>query len=269
MKKTVFFLIYFIFFSVTAITFAQIAPDQRIINLEVVPGKEVTDSIIINNLSDRDVTIKIYTEDLVFTSPFTSSAKTEYLPLGDNKFSCGKWIVFSPDTIFIPKKDSQKITYSIKVPKEAKGGYWGLIIYENSGSAPSSHSGVGLSVRLACPIFLETVEKIRKIGVEDLSVSADSIKGYFINQGNVLLRGGCSYYVMNEENVILDRGNIDKYNIPPGEKAPFTINFGKQIQEGKLTLFMNFDLGSGAPLMKEIEFLRDKAGNIKNLKIKE
>ncbi len=269
MKKTVFFLMYFIFFSVTALTFAQILPDKRIIKLEVVAGKELTDSIIIENVSNRDVTIKIYPEDLVFHAPFTSSAKTEYLPLGSNKYSCGKWMTFYPDTILISKKDSQKITYSINVPKDAKGGYWGLIIYENAGSVPTNHAGAGLSVRLACPIFLETTDRIRKVSVKDISVSTDSIKGYFTNQGNVLLRGKCNYYVMNNESVVSDRGDIAGYNIPPGEKAPFTINFGKQIQQGKLTLFINFDLGVGASLIKEIEFLRDKAGNIKNLKIKE
>lgn len=269
--KKIFFALFFLAINILAIhtlAFSQIRPDKYDVNLSVASGEETTGSLTIENLANQAVTLKAYFEDFSYKFPFDETKETA--PLGSTAHSCGKWIKLSQNLFVIPAKGRQKIIYTVKTPKEAKGGYYGVLFFEKSSgvSTEGNQVGVGLVVRVGTSFFIETKNSVRKEGIEDISLENDKIKGYFVNYGNVLLIAEGSFYLMDAKGQILDRGEIVKnLHLPSAEKTPISINIAAKIPQGSYTLFINFDLGERKTFVKEVEFSKDEAGGIKILKI--
>jgi len=266
MKKILIFLsIVATFLCVNSCTYAQVVPDKREIKLVVNPGQETKGSLILENLSDRDETIKAYFEDFIYSAPYAGIKK--FHPLGTLKRSCGKWISIFPENFILPEKTKQQVSFTIKTPKEAKGGYYALLFFERGQAAASSDKGIGLVVRTGVSLFVETADATRKGEIKEIIVEKGAISGTLLNSGNVVLISQGTFNIIDKKGMIFDRGNIKKFYIPEQEQAKFTVNVTDKLPVGSFTLVINFDLESGKPIIKEVDFSKDKAGNLKILKI--
>lgn len=269
--KKIFFVLFFLALNIFVIhtsAFSQIRPDRYDVNLSVTPGEETTGFLTVENLANQAVTLKAYFEDFSYKPPFDGIK--EMSPIGSTLHSCGNWINLSQNLFVIPAQGKQKIIYTVKTPKEAKGSYYGILFFEKSSgvSTAGNQVGVGLVVKIGCSFFIETKNSERKAGIEDISLENGNIKGYFVNYGNVLLLSEGSFYIMDSKGKILDRGEIIKnLHLPSAEKSPILINIAAKIPQGSYTLFINFDLGERKTFVKEIDFSKDEAGDIKILKI--
>jgi hypothetical protein len=67
----------------------------------------------------------------------------------------------------------------------------------------------------------------------------------------------------------VDRGNIREILIPVQEKALFETNISPKLSRGKHTLLLNFDLGGGELLVKEIDFEKSDSEGLKLIQIKD
>lgn len=264
-KLLIFFSIAAIFLSFNSFVHAQIVPDAREIKLVINPGQETKGSLNLENLSDKDVTIKAYFEDFIYSAPYAGIKK--FHPLGTLKRSCGKWISLLPENFILPAKTKQQVSYTIKVPKEAKGGYYGVLFFERAPTGSIGEKGISLVVRTGCSFFLETSDAIRKGEIKDIVADKGAISGSILNSGNVALISEGSFNIIDKKGMIFDRANIKKFYIPEQEQAKFTVNITDKVPAGNLTLVINFDLEGGKPIVKEVDFSKDKAGNLKILKI--
>lgn len=257
-----------IMLSVNSYLFAQVVPEKREIKLVVEPGEKNVQSITVKNISGEVVTIKAYLEDFEYGP--TYNGIMDFKPLGSTPRSCGKWVSISPDFFIVPSKEKQTITYSINVPREAKGSYYTALFFEKSVPVGTmNYTGLNIVSRTAVTIILETPDKVRKAAIEGIVVNKSAIGGYLLNSGNVIEIGKATFYIMDNESIISDRGDIQKVYLPAGEKAPFAIKISKKVPQGEQTLFINFDLSDGRALIKEVDFSKDEVGNIKILKIRD
>lgn len=239
------------------------------VKLDVAPGEEVVDTIKVSNPSDQSAIVKLSLQDFVLSSPFTGEKK--FLPMGTDPRSCGGWISFEPREFDLPPKGEQEIAYRIKVPEDVKGGYYSVLMAERSPVGFDGKVGLGVRIKIGCLFFLETEDKTKEGKIKDVTAVKDTIGGYFSNEGDVILLANGTFYVIDKEGVMVDRGDITgkQLQIPPEEKSAFTVNVPKDVSPGNYTLVLNFDLQEEDLLMKEIDFTKDKAGNVKIVQIRD
>jgi len=252
--------------SLSSLSFAQLSLSKREIKIEVKSGQNLKGSIILENSSNENLTLKTYFEDFTLIPPYNGTMN--FLPLGSTSVSCGKWFSIIPDSFIIPAKKKQEITYSIKVPNTVKGGYYGVLWFERS-SATSAEKGVSLVIREGCKFFLETQDIHKKAGIVDIVAEKDSIKGNLLNSGDGMLISQGTFYIIDANNIISDRGTMQKFYLPAGEKASFGVKVSNNVLQGRNTLFINLDFGENKLLVKEIDFTKDSTGNVKIDKIKD
>ncbi len=267
MKKYIFFLTLVLLLSWNYPAFAQLALDKYRERVDITPGKTVKGTIILYNRSDKIIFLKAYLKDIKFVQPF--DGKKEILPAGSTPYSISKWIKVSPDSFNISANGKQLVTYTVNVPEGVKGSYYGTIYFEkNAAGKVESNTSVGLAISWGYTLFLETTDKIKGAAIEGVSSINGAIQGNLANTGNVLLVSTPTFYVMDEKGVVLDRGTLQNFFLPSGEKTIFKAEISKNIPQGKYTLFLSFDFGGGAPLVKEIYFSKTESGEIQILETK-
>ena len=67
---------------------------------------------------------------------------------------------------------------------------------------------------------------------------------------------------MDEEGLVVDRGKIDKFYLPPQEKFIFTIKLPVNLESVNYTAILTFNLEEGDALVREIDFSKDSSGVI-------
>lgn len=260
MRKSIFFLVGFFLLASASAAYAQLVLDKRQINLKVKPGEVITGSVTVSTPSGQYFTVKAYFEDVTYKPPFLG-IKT-LLPLGSTDRSCGQWITLSNPMFLLNAKGKQEEAFTIKVPKDIKGGYYCVLIFEKGASSVEGDRGVGIIERAGCTISLETADKETRGKISNISQGPGGIQGELSNLGNALLVADGSYYVMDAKGVVADRGAINKYYLPPGENTSFAIKLSEQVVPGTYSLVLNFDLEEGKALLKEIDLVKDDTGNI-------
>lgn len=273
MKRLLFFGAITVSLTFVSQSFAQVRLESRLVQLEGIPGKKITESIAVENTSDMEITLKAYTQDFTYAAPFDGTKQV--LPASSHPRSCADWITVTPMVFKLTPHSMQKVQYTIAVPEEAKGGYWAALFFERKVSValPSDgkkvSAGVGLSLSMGCSIIVETPEKDKTARIENLSIYEKNIKGDFLNLGNVILATSGTFDIINEKGKVLERGKVKKLYLPPGEKAPFTVNLPEKTPQGNHTLVINFDLGEGDLLLKEVDFAKDETKGLKILQVRD
>ena len=269
MKKNLFFLFLAVIqFTFCINAFSQLIIDKGKIKLEVTPGDTIIDYISVHNSSSGQIGGRVYFQDFVYLPPF--DGRKQFLPLGSTEYSCGPWIKFSPQEFSLSPFGKEKVSYTMTVPEEAKGGYYGTLFFE---AAPGiiEDEGVALKVvqRIGCLFFLETYDKDKKAEVKNLSFKTQSIRGDFLNSGNSIILPSGVFYIVDEEGIVADRGEIAKFYLPPSETVDFEISLPGTISSGDYTAVITFDLEDGDVLIKEVDFEKDALGNIKILRTRD
>jgi hypothetical protein len=267
MKKYIISLALVLLASWNCPAFAQLALDKYRERMDIVPGKSVNGTITLRNTSDKILFLKTYLKDIKFVQPF--DGKKEILPAGSTPYSINTWIKVSPESFNIPAFGKLAVDYTINVPEAVKGSYYGTIYFEKTAAGQvEDKASVSLAISWGYTLFLETSDKIKEATIDGVSFVKGAIQGNITNRGNVLLVSNPTFYVIDEKGVVLNRGTLQGFYLPTGEKATFKTEIPPKIPQGKYTLFLSFDFGGGAPLAKEIDFSKTESGEIKILGIK-
>lgn len=149
------------------------------------PGEIQDDVVVVNNHSDKPMTVGIETLDAQNT---TDGAFTLVTDSKENQ-DLGTWITPSSDTITIPAGASTEVSFRLVVPNDASvGEHSGAIaVYQKSGS---TSGGVGLKILIGARIYV-TVPGIvtRKLTFDKVSHEFKDDKLLFhiqtTNQSNV------------------------------------------------------------------------------------
>lgn len=267
MKRVLlFFILGVSIFLVEICGFSQITLDKDKVKLEIKPGETITDTITVHNHSEEDILVKVYLQDFVYLPPFDGRKKA--VSLGSTSRSCGLWTHLSPQEFILSGREKREVTYTIHVPLKVNGGYYSVLFFEESPKFKTNTTGVTLTVRVGCSFFLETYDKKKQVHIESISVVSEGLRGDFLNAGNVILFFKSSFYVLNEKNIVVDRGEIQTFYLPPEEKIPFTISLPKDLPPDEYTGVITLDLfEEGEALVKEIDFVK-KGGKIHVLKVR-
>ena len=263
MKKNIFFLfvVLFLFFNSTA--FAQLVLDKREIKIEAKPGETVSGSLTVSNRYGQDVTLKAYCEDFVYEPPYRGFKTVG--PLGSTPRSFGSWINLATPTFIVPSKGKQEVTYSVKVPLDAKGGYYAVIFFERGEGGLSTGKGVGVIEKAGCALLLETTNKKKLAKIDKMAVRQNAIEGTLSNLGDCLFQAQGSYYIMDAKGIVVERSQLQKYYLPEQADVVISCKVSTSVPSGKYTLMINLDSQDTGALIKEVDFSKDKAGSLKIL----
>ncbi len=231
------------------------------------PGETVTGTLTVSNPSSSPMGVKVYPQDFVYVAPFDGSK--QFFPAGTVKSSCANWISFSPNEFTIPAFGKGRVDYTIKVPNDAKGSYQCVLFFETFLGKTQTKEGYNVSVmgRVGSLFILEVEGSIKKAEVKDVSVSGSSIKGKFCNTGETFIHAAVTYYVMDKEGMVVDRGKLSDMYTLSSDTVPFSIELSDKIPPGEYDLVCTFDLQKGDVVVKEISFTKDASGAIHIVKI--
>ena len=266
MKKIILILFYFIL-SFSAPVWAQIFTEQGKIVHQVAPGQTISGSLMIHNTSNQSIPVKDYWEDFRYEPPFNGSKK--FFPPGTLDASLSRWISFLPKQFTLAPYGKQKINYTINVPAEAKGGYYGVLFFEPESQNTKTSTGIRIITRVGSLFFLETSNKVKKAGIDNIKLKDSNVQAELTNKGNVILIPTGTFYIMNSANLVVDRGEIPALYLPSSQKGNFQFDFKKDLPEGQYTIVLTLDLQEGDVLVKEVDFEKHPPADYKIIKIRD
>ena len=237
---------------------AQFFIEEGKVTLAVSSGERVNKTLTIHNTSTESVPLKVYWEDFQYQAPY-DGAKL-FLAAGTAPGSASQWISYSPQEFTIPAFGQQKINYMVNVPAKIEGGHYGVLFFERAGDPVRDATGVKIISRVGCLFFIEAKDKKKIASLQDIKISSSIVSGKFVNQGDVVLIPQISYYIMDDQGVAADRGEISKLYIPPGATASWEIPVISGLAAGHYTMVINADLEDGDVVVKEVDFGKDAKG---------
>jgi hypothetical protein len=253
MKLRLLLVCVFIFWSRAA--GAQVFIEQGKVNLTVKRGQSLTGEVTVNNTSNKELQAKVYWEDFVYQPPFDGAKK--FMPAGTSEVSLANWIQFSPHEIVLPPFGKKTIAYTIQVPPDVKGGHYGVLFVEPETELSKADKGVKVITRVGCLFFVETEDKIKKASADGMAFSGSHLKGKFSNQGNVILLPQATYYIMDPQSMVADRGDLKTHYVPPGAAFDIDVALSPKLAPGDYTIVLTFDLNDGDVVVKEVDFTKN------------
>jgi hypothetical protein len=256
-----------LFFSAEGVS-AQLLMEKSRVDITVEPGQTIVDSIYLHNTSDQPTDVKVYWQDFEYEPPF--DGKKKFLPIGTSIYSMGSWMSFSPQEFSLPPLSKQTINYSMQVPPTAQGGYYGVLFFEQGGSdVPLEGTGVNIITRIGSLFFVKTKGQVKDLKMGSWVSKLNGLRGSMDNKGNAVMFPFGTYYVMDKDGLVADRGELKKIYIPPGQKADFEVNFRSGVTKGEYTMVLTFDLGEGDSLVQEVDFRKEGGTNISILGVRD
>ena len=245
---------------------ANIFLEKGKVNMPILPGRAVVDSLKVHNTSDEEMTVRAYWEDFEYQEPFDGSKK--FSQAGTTSRSSSEWVNFSPREFVLGPYESRKIAYVINPPNDIDGGYYGVMFFERVDEENISSTGVKIVTRVGTLFFLETLDSTKEAEVSKIAMDDQNLMGNFENNGNVILIPEGVYYIMNNDGVVHERGEMDTLYLPPGKQADFNIDIDQKLPKGQHTLVMTFDLQQGDVLIREVDIEKTADDQIKILDIR-
>ncbi|MBN3038637.1 MAG: hypothetical protein JW869_04380, partial [Candidatus Omnitrophica bacterium] len=249
--------------------------DQPKVRLQVARGGEKSGTIAVENPSEVTAFVSVYVEDWLYSS--TADGSKNFFPPGTTDLSCAKWITFGPAELQIPPFGKQAITYSVSCPSDADGAHYAVLFFETSLGETEDEQGVSVNVmgRLGSLFVVEpegTVNRDAKL--TNLSVngklSSDSeaklsIQLNLENTGNVDFASEGTFYIMDDQGLIVARGELSPCYTLPGDKGTIYSNVSKaspsQIPAGEYDLIITIDIG-GIPKVLEVKLNINPSGEV-------
>lgn len=239
---------------------AQFFIEEGKVTLAVSGGDRISQSLTIHNTSTESIAVKVYWEDFQYQAPYDGAKN--FLAAGTAPRSASQWVSYSPQEFTIPAFSQRKVDYIVSVPAQIEGGYYGVLFFEKAGDPVRDATGVKIISRVGCLFFIEAKDKKKNASLQDIKISSSIVSGNFVNQGDVVLIPQITYYIMDDQGVAVDRGEIRKLYIPPGETALWEISPAAELAAGSYTMVINADLEDGDVVVKEVDFVKDSGGNM-------
>ncbi|MFH1578356.1 MAG: hypothetical protein ABIC18_04735 [Candidatus Omnitrophota bacterium] len=225
--------------------------DQAKVRLSIAPGYSQAGTITIDNPSSETQSVQIYLQDWHYLPAADGTKK--FVEPNSTTFSCAPWISFSPAELSLPPFSRAKVNYTVRVPPEARGGYYAVLFFENLlGQAETEGEvvNVSLAVRMAVLFYVEaegTVERSGSIDNFSLEIQPDDIlllNADFSNTGNVDVAAGGTFNIIDREGMVYARGEINNIYTFPGEGAKLMGSSSKaNLPPGRYDLVVTLDLG--------------------------
>jgi hypothetical protein len=239
---------------------AQLLLEVGKVTLAVSGGDRITKSLWIDNITGESVAVRVYWEDFQYQPPYDGTKL--FLPAGTGQRTASLWVGFTPKEFTLPPYGKQEVNYSISVPSQVQGGYYGVLFFEKVNESLKNVSAVDIITRVGCLFFIESKDSNRKASIQDLQVAGNTVTGHFQNQGNVVLIPRTTYNIMDDGGMVADRGEVKALYLPPAATTSWEIDLPGELNSGHYTLVINSDLGEGNVVIKEVEFAKEAYGGL-------
>lgn len=259
-------ILFFLTAPAAGLSYAQVHLDKAKVRFDAAPGETISDKLVISNTSDEEVRIDAYWEDFAYQPPYDGDKK--FFPLGTAGDSLDGWVSYSPQQFTIPPKSSRDVSYTIRVPPGARGGRYGVLFFEKYDPSAVTATGVKIITRMGCLFFVESTDSSRESDFGNISIEPHSLRGEFINQGNVISIPNGVYYVMGDDGLVADRGEVGKVYVPPGGKAEVVMKLSESLAPGKYSAVITFDFEANTVLVREVDFEKSALGDYSILNVR-
>ena len=260
-KPGKFVLIALLFWNITSLASAQIFIEQGKLNLDVSAGETVSGELNIHNTSDKKLTVRAYMEDFRYKPPFDGTK--EFMASGVAADSASQFINYFPASFTLDPFAKQVISYTVNVPDNFDKGHYGVLFFQKEGEEIKSEKGLTIVTRVGTLFFVEPKQRKRAVELTQFQFNQNKITVNFKNTGNVILIPSSVYYVMDEGQLVVDRGFVKKIYLPPQESVKYGFEVDAGLAPGDYTIILTLDLEGGDVLVREIDFTKDPASNYK------
>lgn len=164
--------------------------------------------------------------------------------------SNGDWIDVRPSSFHLAGGEAQEVTFSIQVPPNAAGTYWGMIFVEGS-PRPEEHAGAtvlaierfGVKVYETVPgteVLTGEVTRLQKIDDDPLSFEIS-----FKNTGNVQLRPKGRIEITGSTGKIVQTLSVVEFFVLPGAvRQVKVVGQEKRVSSGRYFALAVLDIGN-------------------------
>ena len=263
----IFVLLFTLFFlTVPVMAGYTVVPMQFTLN--AIPGKTVTHIMKVENMEKTPVSLRISTTDFIKGL----HGEEKQVEPGTVKRGCASWIMVSPKRLELAPHETQTVNFSMTIPMDGEGTYWGNI-FVSQVSKPT-RSKIIKKEKTSFQIFamqdmlIRVLENVpgteQKQGViTDISVKDHKAGGktavevIFENQGNSLLKCSGQIQIMNDsgetvKTVPLDYGHAP-FTVYPGGKRAVHGYIGENLLPGNYLLLTVIDYGGENLVAGEME----------------
>lgn len=232
--------------------------------LELSPGETYSGEIVCENPTDEEARVKIYLEDWAYTPGGTGEKK--FTPIGTTPLSASPWITFAPVEEVVKPFGRTTVRYTVKVPAEAKGGYYSVLFFETIlGTAPTEEGATVLVTgRVGALFFIEIKGTAVRNGlIKNVEVKPPfenkpmEILTTFQNTGNVDITLGGNFLILDAEGLVKARGELNKIYTFPGATESGKTQWVGRLPKGTYQALLTYDLGKGKNLVEEKTFMVD------------
>ncbi len=267
MKRLRVFLMAWMFTCVCVSARAQVLLEEGKIKLSVIPGENIAGKLTLHNTSDQNVKMKVYWEDFVYKPPFDGSK--DFLPKGTTEHSVANWINVPARTLTFGPYAKKTVSYSINVPDHIQKGHHGVLFFEKESVEVQGTKGLNVVTRVGCLFFIEPKNKSKKADITNFRFNGKEFIADFANQGSVVLIPDGTFYIIDQEGMVFDRGEINKIYLPPGETGEYKMAFHRDLDPGLYTLVMTVGLEDDDVLVKEIDFKKSYPSDFNVVEIRD
>jgi hypothetical protein len=134
-----------IFFAMSSAGWGFLISPSRL-DIELSAGEEREFSLYLANPQEKDnIRVKLYSEDF----SLRRDGSLEFLRSGSLRWSCAKWIKFEDTEVVLKAGEEKKVYGTIKVPRDASGGRYALVMVELIPGGESKNTGVRSGTRFS------------------------------------------------------------------------------------------------------------------------
>ncbi|HTZ11237.1 MAG TPA: hypothetical protein VMD04_02510 [Candidatus Margulisiibacteriota bacterium] len=227
----------------------QIEPPK--VRIIASPGESQAGQIKALNNSPYPRKVKVYASDWKYLQ--AQDGSKDFLPPSTLESSAVKWITFYPAEFTIPPYGKTSVSYTVRLPQDARGGHYAVLFFENYLSDQTKVSqeegvSVNLAVRTASLFYVEAKGySERKAVINNLKFKKENDKFYlnavFTNSGDLDITAKSDFYIIDDKGMIYARGDFNDIYTLPQDVAVLEGYWKEKIPAGKYDLVMTIDIG--------------------------
>lgn len=235
--------------------------DPPRVELSVKPGEEKSGFVVVQNYDETgSVHMKAYVQDLVYLP----DGSNDFLPTGSTPWSLGDFIKIGPTEFDIGPGKQETVRYVINLPKDVKGGRYGVIFFEVA-VPPSDFKRIGANVNVRLgTVLLVTAENTDVTKAKLKAIAVDLPKGekpftvscVVFNEGNVIARPSGTVKLIDSNKVTAAEipMNKEKGGVLPQTARTYSSEYKEALKPGSYFAQVVLDYGGDAYLGGQKKF---------------